>query len=127
MRLGLLDGLIPNIPLVHKRHGDRVACDRWYFVDQHTDLAPVLLDGRGDVESQQMPQGIHGSMDLGATTAVGPVRLRRRAVLSILAYLLLGWLHRRDKAYTQEWILFKLKERMSAGVAQEAGPRTELR
>ena len=46
-------------------------------------------------------------------------------VLSVLAYLLLVRLYGRDEARTQEWSLFKLKERFIGEVAQEAVRRTE--
>jgi hypothetical protein len=54
-------------------------------------------------------------------------RVRRSVALSVLAYLLLLRLYGRDEALTQEWSLFKLKERFIGEVAQDAVWRTELK
>jgi hypothetical protein len=52
-------------------------------------------------------------------------RVTRSVALSVLAYLLLVRLYGSDEAGMQDWSLFKLKERFSGEVAQDAGQRTE--
>jgi hypothetical protein len=52
-------------------------------------------------------------------------RVSRSVALSVLAYLLLVRLYGRDEALTQEWSLFKLKERFIGEVAQDTVWRTE--
>jgi hypothetical protein len=50
-----------------------------HFLGQGIDLAPLLLVGRRDAESQQMAQGIDSQMDFGAAPAFGTVIARSRA------------------------------------------------
>ena len=52
-------------------------------------------------------------------------RVERSVVLAVLAYLLLVRLYSRDEALTQEWSLFKLKERFIGEVAHEVVRHTE--
>jgi hypothetical protein len=54
-------------------------------------------------------------------------RVTRSVALSVLAYLLLVRLYGCDAALSQEWSLFKLKERFAEEVAQDAVTRTELK
>jgi hypothetical protein len=54
-------------------------------------------------------------------------RVTRSVALSVLAYLLLVRLYGCDAALSQEWSLFKLKERFAEEVAKDAVPRTELK
>ena len=53
------------------------------------------------------------------------MRVGRSVALSVLAYLVLVRLYGRDAALSQEWSLFKLKERFIGEVAQDAVQRTE--
>ena len=52
-------------------------------------------------------------------------RVARSVALSVLAYLLLVRLYGSDQAIMTDWSLFKLKERFSGEVAQDAVQRTE--
>jgi hypothetical protein len=52
-------------------------------------------------------------------------RVRRSVALSVLAYLLLVRLYGRDEARMHVLSLFKLKERFTGEVAQDAVQRTE--
>jgi DDE family transposase len=54
-------------------------------------------------------------------------RVGRSVALSVLAYLVLVRWYGRDAALSQEWSLFKLKERFIGEVAQDAVRRTELK
>jgi len=50
--------VLARIPVVAKRHCDRVARPLLDWVGQRRDRTPVWLVGRRDVEGQQMAQGI---------------------------------------------------------------------
>ena len=54
-------------------------------------------------------------------------RVMRSVALSVVASLLLVRLYGSDEGHTKEWSLFKLKERLSGEMAQEAVWRTELK
>jgi hypothetical protein len=54
-------------------------------------------------------------------------RVTRSVALSVRASLLLVRLYGGDAALSQEWSLFKLKERFAEEVAQDAVTRTELK
>jgi hypothetical protein len=54
-------------------------------------------------------------------------RVTRSVALSVLAYRLLVRLSGHDEALSQQWSLFKLKERFAEEVAQDAVTRTELK
>jgi hypothetical protein len=73
---------------------------------------------------KELKSGLHlGQMQV--TKEAG--RVGRSVALSVVAYLLLVRLYGRDEALTQEWSLFKLKERFIGEVAQDAVRRTELK
>ena len=81
---------------------------------------------RWDVEVtiKERKSGLHvGQMQV--TKEAG--RVGRSVALSVLAYLVLVRLYGRDAALSQEWSLFKLKERFIGEVAQDAVQRTELK
>jgi hypothetical protein len=54
-------------------------------------------------------------------------RVRRAVILSVLASLLLLRVYGGEEASTNDWSLFKLKERFIGEVAQDAVRRTELK
>jgi hypothetical protein len=54
-------------------------------------------------------------------------RVRRAVILSVLAYLLLVRLYGGEEASTNDWSIFKLKERFIGEVAQDAVRRAELK
>ena len=73
---------------------------------------------------KELKSGLHlGQMQV--TKEAG--RVGRSVALSVLAYLVLVRLYGRDAARSQEWSLFKLKERFIGEVAQDAVQRTELK
>jgi Transposase DDE domain len=73
---------------------------------------------------KELKSGLHlGQMQV--TKEAG--RVGRSVALSVLAYLVLVRLYGRDAALSQEWSLFKLKERFIGEVAQDAVQRTELK
>jgi Transposase DDE domain len=77
-----------------------------------------------EVMFKELKSGLHlGQMQV----TKDPERVRRGVILSALAYLLLVRLYGCEQAYTNEWSLFKLKERFIGEVAQDAVRRTELK
>ena len=73
---------------------------------------------------KELKSGLHlGDMQV----TKDPERVARSVTLSVLAYLLLVRLYGHDQGLSQEWSLFKLKERFAEEVAQEAVIRTELK
>jgi Transposase DDE domain len=75
-----------------------------------------------EVTIKELKSGLHlGQMQV--TKDAG--RVGRSVALSVLAYLVLVRLYGRDAALSQEWSLFKLKERFIGEVAQDAVQRTE--
>ena len=75
-----------------------------------------------EVTIKELKSGLHlGQMQVTTESE----RVGRSVVLSVLAYLLLVRLSGRDEALTQEWSLFKLKERFVGEVTQDAVTRTE--
>lgn len=77
-----------------------------------------------EVTIKELKSGLHlGQMQVTKETE----RVSRSVALSVLAYLLLVRLYGRDEVHTQEWSLFKLKERFIGEVAQDAVRRTELK
>jgi Transposase DDE domain group 1 len=77
-----------------------------------------------EVTIKELKSGLHlGQMQVTKDKE----RVMHSVALSVLAYLLLVRLYGREAASTQEWSLFKLKERFIGEVAQEAVRRTELK
>ena len=74
--------------------------------------------------SKELKSGLH--LGQRQVTKEGG-RVTRSVVLSVVAYLLLGRLYGQDKALTQEWSLFKLKERLAEEVAKKTMTRMERR
>jgi Transposase DDE domain group 1 len=75
-----------------------------------------------EVTIKELKSGLHvGQMQVTKDKE----RVTRSVTLSVLAYLLLVRLYGREAASTQEWSLFKLKERFLGEVAQDAVTRTE--
>jgi hypothetical protein len=75
-----------------------------------------------EVTIKELKSGLHlGQMQV--TKDAG--RVGRSVALSVLAYLVLVRLYGRDAALSQDWSLFKLKERFIGEVAQDAVQRTE--
>jgi len=65
--------LIAGVALVHKGHLHRLA---GYLLDlfrQLRDLGPVLFIGGGDIQRQQMAQGIHREVGLAAFAPFRPI------------------------------------------------------
>jgi hypothetical protein len=54
-------------------------------------------------------------------------RVRHAVILSVLAYLLLVRWYGGEEASTNDWSIFKLKERLIGEVAQDAVRRAELK
>jgi hypothetical protein len=76
-----------------------------------------------EVTIQELKSGLHlGQMQVTKEAE----RVTRAVALSVMAYLLLVRLYGCDAVLSQEWSLFKLKERFAEGVAQDAVTRTEL-
>jgi Transposase DDE domain len=77
-----------------------------------------------EVTIKELKSGLHlGQMQVTKEAE----RVTRSVALSVLAYLLLVRLYGCDAALSQEWSLFKLKERFAEEVAQDAVTRTELK
>jgi DDE family transposase len=75
-----------------------------------------------EVMFKELKSGLHlGQMQVTKEAE----RVRHSVALSILAYLLLVRLYGGDETFGKEWSLFKLKERFSGEVAQDAVTRTE--
>ena len=73
---------------------------------------------------KELKSGLHlGQMQVTKESE----RVGRSVALSVLAYLLLVRLYGHDEAFTQEWSLFKLKERFIGEVAEDAVRRTALK
>jgi len=74
-----------------------------------------------EVLFKELKSGLHlGQMQVTKE----PERVRHSVALSILAYLLLVRLYGGDETLGKEWSLFKLKERLSGEIAQDAVTRT---
>ena len=54
-----LSGFLAGLSLIDKSDLDRMPGHLLYLFRQFSDLGSVLLVGRGDVQSQQMTQGVH--------------------------------------------------------------------
>ena len=77
-----------------------------------------------EVTIKELKSGLHlGQMQVTKEAE----RVTRSVALSIVAYLLLVRLYGSDEAQHKEWSLFKLKERFTEEVAQEAVTRMELK
>jgi hypothetical protein len=71
--LCILRGLVPRIPLVDIRDVHRIARHVLDLRGQMRHLPPLLDVGRGDMQRQEVPQGIDGHMDFTPACAFGPV------------------------------------------------------
>ena len=58
--------LLSGVALIHKSHLHHVSGSLLDLSHQIADLCTLLLIGWRDLQSQQMPQGIHSDMDFGA-------------------------------------------------------------
>jgi hypothetical protein len=77
-----------------------------------------------EVLLKELKRGLHlGQRQVTKDAA----HVRRVVLLSVLAYLLLVRWYGCEEAYTNDWSLFKLKERCIGEVAQDAVRRTELK
>jgi hypothetical protein len=84
----------------------------------------MACDYNIEVTIKELKSGLHlGQMQVTQDKE----RVMRSVALSVLAYLLLVRLYGREAASTQEWSLFKRKERCIGEVAQEAVRRTALK
>jgi hypothetical protein len=67
--------------LVHIRQCYALIGKVLYRLRQFFHLRPVLLIGRGDVQGQQMPQGIDRRMHLGPFAPLGASAFARKSAL----------------------------------------------
>jgi hypothetical protein len=81
MGRGVLGGLIASIALIHKCDVARSACHVLPLGRQLSDLSPILGVGGGDMQGEQMVQGIDGHMYLAAPFTFSPVIPRTGAAL----------------------------------------------
>jgi site-specific DNA recombinase len=71
--LGVRRRLVAGVALVDEGQRDRLAGDLLDGLGQLGDLLSVLLIGRRDVQGQQVPEGVHGQVDLRAVPLLRPV------------------------------------------------------
>jgi Transposase DDE domain len=77
-----------------------------------------------EVMLKELKSGLHlGQMQVTKDAE----RVRHAVILSVLAYLLLVRLYGGEEASTNDWSIFKLKERFIGEVAQDAVRRAELK
>lgn len=79
VHLGGRRRLFPRIALIDIGQFNLPVRDFLHRLGQLPNLIPILGIGRGDVQRQQVSQGIDGHMDFRAALALGPVVARPRA------------------------------------------------
>jgi len=66
MLSGILSGSLPGVALIHKGDFDRIARGFLDLLSQFGNLGSLLFVGRGDMQSQQVAQGINCQMHFAA-------------------------------------------------------------